>query len=91
LREIIRKTEEGQTRDIYLIRLEALEAILLLERAVATFTERSGRKPAALDELVEAGIIRALPRDPYGGRFYLDADGAVKTTSELRFGNRHAS
>jgi hypothetical protein len=30
LREIIRKTEEGQTRDIYLIRLEALEGILLL-------------------------------------------------------------
>jgi hypothetical protein len=88
LREIIRKTEEGQTRDIYLIRLEALEGILLLERAVATFSERHGRKPAALDELVEAGILRALPRDPYGGRFYIDADGAIKTTSELRFGNR---
>lgn len=91
LREIIRKTEEGQTRDIYLIRLAALEGILLLERAVSTFAERHGRKPAALEELVETGIIRALPRDPYGGHFYLDADGAIKTTSELRFGKPDGS
>jgi tetratricopeptide (TPR) repeat protein len=85
LREIIRKTEDERTRTIYQLRLDALEKILSLERSVKTYRERFGSLPADLAELVQAGIIREIPLDPYGGRFYLDAQGDIKTTSELRY------
>lgn len=85
LREIIRKTEDERTRTIYQLRLDALENILLLERAVAAFRERFGALPANLSALVTAGMLREIPHDPYGGAFFLDERGDIKTTSELRF------
>jgi len=43
-----------------------------LEAAVRTFQDRLERPPALLDELVSAGIVAALPREPFGGEYVLD-------------------
>ncbi len=40
-----------------------------LERLVAAFRERTGRELRDLDELVQAGLLEALPPDPFGGRY----------------------
>jgi len=37
---------------------------------------------------VEGGILKGIPPDPYGGKFYLDKSGRVRTTSEFAFGRR---
>lgn len=88
LRQIISTTEDERTRDIYTIRLTALESIFSLERAVEKFHQQFNRFPSDLGELIEAGIIEDMPGDPYGGRFYLDEEKQVRTTSELRFGGK---
>ncbi|MBI5286952.1 MAG: hypothetical protein HY878_05100, partial [Deltaproteobacteria bacterium] len=84
LQEMIKRTEDEDIRKHYETRLEALKGILFLERAVAFYKDRFGRMPDNLRELVDKGIIRGLPGDPYGGEFYIDKDGSIKTTSELR-------
>jgi hypothetical protein len=33
--------------------------------------------------MIRAGIIQALPEDPYGGEFYLDEHGKVRSSSKL--------
>ncbi len=53
-----------------------------LDAAVAAFRSRLGRSPRSLDELVRAGIVRAMPQDPDGHAYVYDpSSGAVSSTA----------
>ncbi|HZP41418.1 MAG TPA: hypothetical protein VFD84_07885 [Candidatus Binatia bacterium] len=53
-----------------------------LDALVATFRARTGRLPASLDQLVAAGLLRAVPPDPYGGAYEVDAaTGRVRSST----------
>ena len=86
LRELIPTTRSEAIKKQLLIRAEALERILQLEEAITDFNKRFHRAPKNLQELVDVGILDHLPEDPYGGTFYLDKQGKVRTTSKLAFG-----
>ena len=76
--------DEGWKRGLE-TRLKALEGIYELEKAVEVFRERFGTLPQNLEELKNAGIIKGIPEDPYGGEFYIDEEGNVRTTSNLTY------
>jgi tetratricopeptide (TPR) repeat protein len=60
-----------------------------LDAAVLAFKAGRGRPPARLEELVEAGLITAIPPEPFGGRYELRADGKVHSTErDFRFSAR---
>lgn len=84
LQEILSKTDDENTKKMYEMRLNALKGILFLERAAAVYQERFKTRPEKLDALIAKGIIQDIPKDPYGGEFYIDKNGTIKTTSELR-------
>ena len=84
LQEILSITDDENTKKMYGMRLNALKAILFMEKAVDAYKSRFKDQPARLDELIARGIIKEIPKDPYGGKFYIDKDGSIKTTSELR-------
>jgi len=69
----------------YEVRIEALKRILFLEEAVKRYREKTGETPKKLKQLLDEGVISDIPADPYGGAFYLDPAGAIKTTSKLAF------
>lgn len=69
----------------YEIRIDAFKKILSLEKTVAIYKERNGKQPEKLEELVNAGLIKEVPKDPYGGTFYIRGDGVIETTSKLAF------
>ncbi|HWP66666.1 MAG TPA: hypothetical protein VNO26_12210 [Candidatus Limnocylindria bacterium] len=61
---------------------EAAWDIELLESAVASYRDRHGRLPASLDEVVQAGLLRFVPPDRYGGVYELDpATGTVRSST----------
>lgn len=84
LQEIIKKTDDDTIKKSYETRLNTLKGILFLEKAVAVYQDRFKKQPERLDELIAKGVITAIPKDPYGGKFYIDKDGSIKTTSEMR-------
>ncbi len=84
MRQILRDTTDERLKKEYETRLTALERILFLESAVLTYQKSFFRTPSDLIELVSDGIISAIPEDPYGGNFYIDTEGSIKTTSDLR-------
>ncbi|KAF0143609.1 MAG: hypothetical protein FD156_2511 [Nitrospirae bacterium] len=84
LEEILKKTDDNTIRNSYEMRLNTLKGIFFLEKAVAVYQDRFKKQTEGLDELVAKGIITAIPKDPYGGKFYIDKDGSIKTTSEMR-------
>jgi competence protein ComGC len=91
LEYMIKNTKNESVKKIYKTRLKALVAIEYLSRAVNKFKLKFKRLPKNLDELVEKGIIKNIPKDPYGGKFYIDKKGIVKTTSKLAKGWKNES
>lgn len=82
LEEIIRKTDDESMKKLFVTRVEAFRSILALERAIDDYRKKFGKSPANVGELVKKRIITEIPVDPYGGKFYLDPSGSVKSTTE---------
>ena len=86
LKVVLEGTQNEMLRRSLVTRLEALESIAFLERAVKEFTRKTGKQPQELTDLVQSKFLKAIPPDPYGGVFYIDpADGRIKTTSKMSF------
>jgi tetratricopeptide (TPR) repeat protein len=85
LKEMINTARSESLKKHMIIRAEALEKILELEEAILLYRTRYKEAPKKLDDLIRVGIVRKIPEDPYGGSFYLDELGKVRTTSKLAF------
>lgn len=48
--------------------------ILFLERAIDSYKDRYGEAPKDLSFLVSKRIIKELPREPFGGYYYMDSE-----------------
>ena len=75
-------------RKSFRLRLDAFKGVKLLEAARDTYKKKYGKPPASLEVLVNAGFLRKLPVDPYGGMYYLDENGQIRSTSKFAFGGR---
>lgn len=64
--------------------LDALDQMDELGRIVAAYRSRAGRAPRGWEDLVAAGMLRGVPRDPLGSPYRLSGDGvALEPTSRL--------
>jgi tetratricopeptide (TPR) repeat protein len=70
------------------IRLQAIKEGQRIEQARDRFISTIGNAPATVEELLQKGYLAEMPVDPYGGKFYLDPDGSVRSTSKFAFGTR---
>lgn len=73
----------AELRKYYEKRIDTLKRIAFLQEKVDVFKKRFGLTPSRLEQLVEQGIITAIPEDPYGGSFFVGQNGRVDTTSKL--------
>ncbi len=76
------ETNPGARRWLRL-RIDVLERILVLEKAIESYRDKVGVSPNKIVDLVTDGIIERIPEDPYGGDFYIDGKGKVRTTSQM--------
>jgi tetratricopeptide (TPR) repeat protein len=53
-----------------------------IDRLTDEFEKRTRRRPTHVSELVQAGLLREVPRDPAGYPYVLGADGKVDLNSE---------
>lgn len=74
---------DPKRKEFYMARLDALNKIFFLEKAVDVYESLTGIPLGELKTLVKTKIIRDIPRDPYGGYFYIDKNGSIRTTSNL--------
>jgi len=84
LRQLEVQTEDEAIKKHIQERRMALEGIWVLEQAVERYRQQFGRLPGDLQTLLKVDILTKLPTDPYGGTFYLNDQGKVWTTSDLR-------
>ncbi|HEY4717336.1 MAG TPA: hypothetical protein VII00_09570 [bacterium] len=53
----------------------------LLNSSIEEFYKKSGKKPAKLEELIAAGILRVLPEEPFGGEYIINKQGIAQSTT----------
>lgn len=85
LNDMIARSRDKKLVQQLVVRKQALAAILKIESALGQYIKRYNKDPLDINDLVLSGLLLDIPEDPYGGVFYLDADGSVKSTSNLTF------
>ena len=78
--EIDRTAENEQLRRTaqdHLAALDAREQILQLDALLARYREREGHAARSLQDLVTAGLLPAVPRDPSGAPYVIGEDGRI--------------
>lgn len=85
LKAMIAVSREPSLIKSFEVRLKAFQAVHRIEVARDAFVKAYGKLPADIDKLVAPGYLDMLPIDPYGGKFYLESNGAVRTTSRYAY------
>ena len=80
---MIAQAKDSAVKETYQLRRNALIATMQLEHAIDIYQKKYGRNIKSFDELTSSGLISTIPKDPYGGTFYLDEDGRVRSTSKF--------
>ena len=84
LAKVYEETSDENVRKMLEIRLK--ESIVerdlqILEQAIIRFQANYSRRPERLENLVEPGMLRELPMEPFGGRYlYEPATGIVRSS-----------
>jgi tetratricopeptide (TPR) repeat protein len=86
---ILETVSDETTRDTYLERRRVLLVALhlqWLDHAIEAHRAHTGACPASMADLVEGGIMQAIPDEPLGGEYRLDGCHATTTSDyeELR-------
>jgi hypothetical protein len=82
--EALAKNTRNQELKAHLeARLERLKGLAELRDHAKLFAEKQGRPLKRLEELVEAGLLSALPKDPLGEGYTLDTHGTPTVAKPL--------
>ncbi len=85
LSTMVRGATNEAVRKTLQTRLTAFQEVRKIEEAQERYRERHHRNAGSVEELVRGGFLAAVPVDPYGGKFFLDDQGRVRTTSKFAF------
>jgi hypothetical protein len=80
-----RGAQNPAIKQTFNVRLNAIKEVRRIELARDSYLNNEGGVPATIEELVIRGYLDTHPVDPYGGSFYLDSDGSVRSTSKFAF------
>jgi len=83
LNDVLKATQNPSLKKQYEKRLKTLVIMDRLEQKVKAFENTFGVFPKNLKELVDKGVIKFIPDDPYGGQFILLKNKRVYTTSKM--------
>ncbi|MBI2434437.1 MAG: hypothetical protein HYV26_16390 [Candidatus Hydrogenedentes bacterium] len=80
------KSDDELLRDLAARKLQELDirgAVRILDERIAAFRQATGRAPRELQELLDVGLLKGLPPDPLGGRYFISPSGKVQNTTLL--------
>lgn len=73
-----------RTAQLHLVVLDTQETLNRLNSLVAVYRQKQGRDPRSLEDLMTAGMLRAIPVDPSGEKFVLGPDGKASVGPNSR-------
>ena len=84
LRKLYEETSDENIRKHLELRLKETiveRDLLILEQSISRYLANQSRRPDRLEDLVNVGLLRELPHEPFGGRYlYEPRTGAVRSS-----------
>jgi len=83
LMRMYENTTDEKMRATLLTRINLLKAAVVvkgLQDSLDLYVKETGRKPSGLSDLVAAGVIKGIPKEPNGGYYYIGDDGKVHSS-----------
>lgn len=81
---LIKSTRNQGLQQFLRARIVRLERLVILREAAAKYRQQFGRPPDDLNDLVESGVMKALPGDPLGVGYRLDEHGVPQIIFQIR-------
>jgi hypothetical protein len=81
---LIKSTRNQGLQQFLRVRIVRLERLIILRKAVTRYHQQYSRPPSNLNDLVESGILQALPNDPLGVGYRLDEHGVPQIIFQIR-------
>lgn len=72
------------------VRIVAFKEAKRIETALAGYKRDFGVLPASIEDLLRKGYLAGPPVDPYGGQFFIDEMGQVRSTSKFAFAGKNS-
>ena len=95
LSELERNVDSPDLREVVRDNMQEVQLAADLQRIAAAadaYEQRIGKRPLAVEQLVDAGFLPALPTDPFGGTFVIDQrTGAVRSSTGRQPSRLHHS
>lgn len=80
------KSAKSETiKETFQVRIRALQEVQRIETALSRFQADFGDIPVTIDDLLRRGYLKEAPVDPYGGKFFINAAGRVRSTSKFAY------
>lgn len=70
---------------VHLVALRVEEEVTILEQRTQMFRQANGRAPASWQELINADLMRGIPRDPSGDFYVLHPGGVISVRDPDKF------
>lgn len=67
------------------VRIRAFQEVQRIEAALARYQADFGDIPVTIDDLLQHGYLQSAPVDPYGGKFFINDAGQVRSTSKFAY------
>lgn len=81
---LIKSTRNQTLKQFLYARVIRLERLIMLREAAAKYEQQFHRPPSQLNDLVESGILKALPTDPLGVGYHLDEKGVPQIIFRIK-------
>ncbi len=82
--EEIKQTNDNELKSYLEKRLVSLRNMKLIMDSIERFKRNFRRCPKTVEDLTKTGLLKSIPKDPFGGKYYITKNCLVWTTSDLR-------
>ncbi len=85
IEEQLKSVTDEKVKDYLKKRLRSVQNLKLLAERIEDYRRMFGKCPENLEELVKAGLLKRIPEDPLGGKYFIDKQNCTPwTTGELK-------
>lgn len=85
LQAMAKSAKSEAIKETFQVRIRALQEVQRIETALSRFQADFGDIPVTIDDLLRRGYLKEAPVDPYGGKFFINAAGRVRSTSKFAY------
>ena len=85
LQAMAKSAKNDAIKETFQVRILALQEVQRIETALSRYQADFGDIAVTIEDLLQRGYLQGAPVDPYGGKFFINDAGRVRSTSKFAY------